>query len=356
MSDIQAQFRIDWPGFTLDVDLTLPGQGVTAIFGPSGSGKTTLLRCIAGLERAAAGRLSVCGECWQEGRHWTPPHKRPIGYVFQEPRLFPHLTVLGNLRYGQRRAAGARVADLAPVIELLGIGPLLERRPERLSGGERQRVAIARALAVQPRLLLMDEPLAALDLARKQEILPYLERLHVALALPVLYVSHAPGEVARLADHLVVLEAGRVRASGPLGEVLARVDVPIRLAGEAGVVIAAVVGAIDTAWHLARLDFDGGHLWTRDPGVAVGQPVRVRVLARDVSLARESPTQSSIQNILAARIDAIAAEEEPGLALLRLRIGGAVFLAHLTRRAVHDLGLAVGDSVYAQIKSVALSD
>ena len=202
MAGIDARFRLDWPGFSLDVDLALPGRGVTALFGHSGSGKTTLLRCIAGLERAAQGRLAVDGEVWQDAGSWLPPHQRPIGYVFQEASLFAHLTVLGNLRYGMKRISGAQRVSLDHAIELLGIGHLLDRKPDRLSGGERQRVGIARALAVSPRLLLMDEPLAALDLKRKQEILPYLERLHDELSIPVLYVSHSPDEVARLADYL----------------------------------------------------------------------------------------------------------------------------------------------------------
>ena len=193
MSGIDARFRLDWPGFTLEVDLRLPGRGVTALFGHSGSGKTTLLRCIAGLECAPQGRLVVGGEVWQDAGRWLPTHRRPIGYVFQEASLFDHLTVLGNLRYGLTRSGAARQrVSLDQAVALLGIGHLLDRRPQRLSGGERQRVGIARALAVSPRLLLMDEPLAALDLARRQEILPYLERLHDELDIPVLYVSHAP--------------------------------------------------------------------------------------------------------------------------------------------------------------------
>jgi molybdate transport system ATP-binding protein len=224
MAGIEARFRIDWPGFVLDVDLSLPGRGVTALFGHSGSGKTTLLRCIAGLERAPLGRLAVDGEVWQDASQWLPPHKRPIGYVFQEASLFAHLTVMGNLHYGLKRLRCAPRISLDQAIELLGIGHLLDRKPDTLSGGERQRVGIARALAVSPRLLLMDEPLAALDLKRKQEILPYLERLHDELEIPVLYVSHSPDEVTRLADHLVAMEGGRVVAYGPLADTLARLD------------------------------------------------------------------------------------------------------------------------------------
>ncbi|HEX5394570.1 MAG TPA: molybdenum ABC transporter ATP-binding protein, partial [Rhodocyclaceae bacterium] len=193
---IEARFQIDWPGFLLDVDLQLPTKGVTALFGPSGSGKTSLLRCVAGLERAP-GRLMVNGEVWQDERIFLPVHRRPLGYVFQEASLFPHLTVQGNLDFGAKRSKGRDGVDRAAILDLLGIAHLLPRTPDKLSGGERQRVAIARALFTAPRLLLMDEPLAALDTQRKREILPYLERLHDSLSIPILYVSHAPDEVAR---------------------------------------------------------------------------------------------------------------------------------------------------------------
>ncbi|WP_211097392.1 molybdenum ABC transporter ATP-binding protein [Herbaspirillum sp. ST 5-3] len=352
---IAARFRLDWPGFALDVDLNLPARGVTALFGPSGSGKTTLLRCIAGLERASTGRLAMQGEVWQDTGRWVPPHQRPIGYVFQEPSLFPHLTVMGNLRYGLRRIAHPSPARLEQAIDLFGIGHLLDRQPERLSGGERQRVGIARALAVNPRLLLMDEPLAALDLKRKQEILPYLERLHDDLDIPVLYVSHSPDEVVRLADHLVAMEGGRVVANGPLASVLAGLDLPIRLGEDIGPVLDATVGAIDGAWHLMRVDFAGGSLWARDRGLAVGHRVRVRVLARDVSLA-DQPGHSSIQNVLRGRVDAIGDDEHPGLALVRVQVGEVQLLARLTKRAAAALSVQVGRELWVQIKSVALQE
>ena len=214
---IAARFQLAWPGFSLDVDLRVPATGVTALYGPSGSGKTTLLRCVAGLERAASGFLAIGDEIWQDQTRFVPTHQRALGYVFQDAALFPHLSVQENLEFGLRRiAAGERRVSLDEAVDLLGIRPLLSRRPGRLSGGERQRVAIARALAVSPRLLLLDEPLAALDLARKREILPYLQRLHETLQIPVLYVTHSPDEVARLADHLVVLEQGRVLADLPV--------------------------------------------------------------------------------------------------------------------------------------------
>jgi len=353
VADIDARFKLDWPGFSLDVDLNLPGRGVTALFGHSGSGKTTLLRCIAGLERAPQGRLVVDGEVWQDVGRWVPTHRRPIGYVFQEVSLFAHLTVMGNLRYGMKRVTDAQRVSLDQAIELLGIGHLLARRPDLLSGGERQRVGIARALAVSPRLLLMDEPLAALDLKRKQEILPYLERLHDELDIPVFYVSHSHDEVARLADHLVAMDGGRVVAVGPLADTLARLDLPIRLGEDAGTILDGTVGAVDREWHQARVDFAGGSLWARDHGLPVGRRVRVRILARDVSLA-EDPGTSSIQNVLRGRVDAIGDDEYPGLALVRVQVGEATLLARLTRRAAVSLGVRPGLELWVQVKSVAL--
>lgn len=354
MPQIIARFQLNWPGFALDVDLQLPGSGVIALFGHSGSGKTTLLRCIAGLERAPQGYLAVNGEIWQDDKIWLPTHKRPLGYVFQEASLFPHLTVLGNLRYGMKRIAASQQPGLDQAIALLGIGHLLQRKPDRLSGGERQRAGIARALAVNPKILLMDEPLAALDMKRKQEILPYLQQLHDELHIPILYVSHAPDEVARLADHLVVLDEGRLIANGPLAETLSRVDLPIRLGEDAGTVLEARIGAIDPYWFLVRVDFAGGSLWTRDKGLSLDSKVRVRVLARDVSLAVEHPGLSSIQNTLFGCVDAIADDEHPGLALVRVRVGEAMFVSRLTKRAAADLQLGLGKNIWVLVKSVAL--
>ena len=352
---IHARFRLPYPAFTLDIDLDLPAGGVTAVFGRSGSGKTTLLRCIAGLEQTLDGSLIVNGETWQDGSYRRPVHQRALGYVFQEARLFPHLSVAANLDFGRRRiAASERRVSLAQVVELLGIAHLLERRPERLSGGERQRVAIARALATSPRLLLMDEPLAALDQARKQEILPYLERLHDELAIPVLYVSHSPDEVARLADHIVLMEDGRAVAQGPLTETLARVDLPLRLGEDVGVVFSGQVLERNAEWHLARIGFAGGEIWVRDGGAGVGRTVRLRILARDVSIARHRHDDVSIMNLLPATIITHAAEDHPALALLQLQVGGTRLLARLTRHSANRLELAPGQQVWVQIKAVAL--
>jgi molybdate transport system ATP-binding protein len=356
MTGIQAHFRVQWPGFLLDVDLSLPSDGVTALFGHSGSGKTTLLRCIAGLERVPMGRLIFNGDVWQDDRNWLPAHHRPIGYVFQEASLFPHLSVMGNLRYGMKRVADSKPAHLEQAITLLGIGHLLDRKPDWLSGGERQRVAIARALAVSPRLLLMDEPLASLDLKRKQEILPYLERLRDDLEIPIIYISHSPEEVVRLADYIVAIEDGRVLADGPLAETLTRIDLPIRIGEEVGVILNATVSAIDREWHLAQVRFPGGSLWLRDFGLPIGRRVRVRVLARDVSLARKPSQQCSIQNVLPGSVDAVGDDEHPALALVRVRIGDSWLVARLTKRAAAELDLAPDREVWAQVKSVALME
>ena len=331
----------------------LPGRGVTALFGHSGSGKTTLLRCIAGLERAPQGVLSVNGETWQNDRQWVPTHQRPIGYVFQEASLFPHLSVLGNLRYGIKRTAAAQRLSLDLAIELLGIGSLLDRKPDRLSGGERSRVGIARALAVSPRLLLLDEPLAALDLKRKQEILPYLERLHDELEIPVLYVSHAPDEVARLADHLVLLDDGRIVASGPLSETLARADLPPIFADDAGVVLATTVSGHE-ADNLTQLDFADGRLHVGRRKETPGSPLRCRIHARDVSIALEKPRASSIVNILPAVVSAVAATDTPGHVLVQMKIGSTTLLARISERSRRELDIAPGLPVWAQIKAVAL--
>jgi molybdate transport system ATP-binding protein len=355
LNSIQARFKIDWPGFSLDVDLSLPGRGVTALFGPSGCGKTTLLRSIAGLERPPKGELRVNGDIWQDDGIWVPTHCRPLAYVFQESSLFPHLSVMGNLQYGRQRASQAASFDLSQVIELLGIEALLPRKPDALSGGERQRVAIARALAVNPRLLLMDEPLAALDMQRKQEILPYLERMQKTLDIPIIYVTHAPDEVARLAHYIVMLDHGKVTASGSLYDTLSRVDLPLRLGDDRGVIVDARVGEIDRQWHLARLDFADGAFWTRDQGLIVQDTARLHILARDVSIVREKPVQSSIQNILAGHIDRCVDDDAPGSVIVRVLIGETPLLARITTRAVADLALKPGDSVWVQVKSVALA-
>ena len=356
---IQARLRLQRPGFTLDVDLQLPGSGVTALFGPSGCGKTSVLRAIAGLERAA-GRVQVGAALWQDDatRQWLPTHRRQLGYVFQEASLFAHLNVQRNIDYGRRRLPAQRRGSvpLEHIIGLLGLEPLLGRMPQALSGGERQRVAIARALAASPRVLLMDEPLAALDGARKAEVLPYLERLQRTLDIPVLYVSHAPEEVARLATHLVLLQDGRVLGQGTPAELMARLDLPLAHGDAAGALVQGRALAWDARDHLLSVAFDGGvlHLAGHHSRPA-GEPLRLRVLARDVSLARSAPQGSTILNALPARIVCIT-PDAPGQMLVALQLGGTRLLARISQRSQRELALAPGDAVFAQVKSVALVD
>jgi molybdate transport system ATP-binding protein len=356
MTPISLACRIDRGAFNLDVDLALPGRGVTALFGHSGSGKTTLLRVLAGLERVAGARVALGDEVWQDDARkvFVPTHQRGIGYVFQEASLFPHLNVRANLEFGRKRLKPAeRRFDLLAVAELLGIERLLDASPATLSGGERQRAAIARTLLASPRLLLMDEPLAALDMRRKLEILPYLERLHDELALPVVYVSHAADEVARLADHLVVLEEGRVLASGPLAATLARLDLAANFQDDAGVMIETTLQAHD-ADGLSHLAFAGGVLLVVQRDAAVGTRVRCRIHARDVSLALERPRGSSITNILPARVDAVGPSGTPGQVLVRLLVGETALLARITERSRRELAIAPGCALWAQVKAVAL--
>ena len=356
---LHIELELPLADFHLQVDLQLPARGITALFGPSGSGKTSLLRSVAGLEPRARGHVSIGEQCWQDSArgHFLAPHKRSLGYVFQEASLFPHLSVRGNLEYGQKRiATHERRIDFDQAVQLLAIDHLLERRPERLSGGERQRVGIARALLTSPRLLLLDEPLAALDSQRKQEILPYLERLHDELDIPMLYVSHAADEVARLADHLVLLDNGQALASGPLDELLPRLDLPLAQSVDAGTVLHALVSRHDSHYQLLDLQLPGSDLRLRLPHTALpaGQALRLKVQARDVSLSLEAPGPSSILNRLPARVVELAAGESPAQVLVRLELAGQPLLARITRYSCDQLGLQPGQMVWAQIKAVAL--
>ncbi len=341
--------------FHLDVNLSLPVTGVTAIFGASGSGKTTVLRCVAGLQRADAGLCRLGDEHWQNDSDFLPVHRRQVGYVFQEPSLFDHLTVLGNLKFAVNRAwnKSAATGQLDHIVELMGLEKRLQHYPVQLSGGERQRVAIARAVLIQPRILLLDEPLAALDLEKKQEILPYLERLCEELQVPMLYVTHAVNEVARLADHLVLMDDGKAVASGSLNEVLTRLDLPVDLGEDAGVVIEARVEERDDRWHMMRVSFDSGEMWIGDDGHGIGETIRLRVLARDVSLALEPVSRSSIINRLPARISEIR-QDTGAMEMVRLEMGSTTVLAKISQRSAFELELQQGKEVWAQIKSVAV--
>jgi len=356
MTSLQGHFELQQGQFTLDVSFQLPNTGVTALFGASGSGKTTLLRCIAGLERAPVGYLSLNGHCWQDEqrRFFMPTHQRPLGYVFQEASLFPHLSVKRNLEYGQRRIpATQRKVALAEAVELLGIAPLFNRRTQRLSGGERQRVAIARALLTSPQLLLMDEPLSALDATSKADILPYLERLHTELAIPVLYITHAFSEVMHLADHILLLQQGQLLASGRLLEVLTRLDLPMNQTAEAGVIVEAKVMEHDARYNLTYLAFAGGRLSVPREPVAVGHQVRVSLLAKDISLSLTMLKESSILNSFAAKIVAMQ-QEAHGQMLVKLNLNGAVLLARVSLKSAVRLQLKTEMQVYANIKSVGI--
>jgi len=356
---IDVRLHLQYSAFALEVDLHLPGRGVTALYGHSGSGKTTCLRCIAGLERAADGFVQVNDEVWQDSRSglFVPPHKRALGYVFQEASLFPHLSVRANLEFGLKRIPRAqRRVDMAQATELLGIGHLLERHPQHLSGGERQRIGIARALLTSPRLLLMDEPLAALDSQRKSEILPYLERLHDELDIPVLYVSHAQDEVARLADHIVLLRDGKALASGPIGETLARLDLPLALGDDAGVVISGTVSAYDAHYQLLSLQLPGSalHMRVAHAPLALGKALRIKVQARDVSLNVQAEEHSSILNRLPVTVIQEIAADNNAHVLVRLDAGGTPLLARITRFSRDQLQLHPGQTLWAQIKAVAV--
>ncbi|WP_237880882.1 molybdenum ABC transporter ATP-binding protein [Pseudomonas sp. PGPR40] len=356
---IHTRLKLNYSGFALDVDLQLPGRGVTALYGHSGSGKTTCLRCIAGLEQAEQGFIQVNDEIWQDSdkRIFVPPHKRALGYVFQEASLFPHLSVRANLEFGFRRIPRQqRRVDMVHATELLGIGHLLDRDPQNLSGGERQRIGIARALLTSPKLLLMDEPLAALDSQRKNEILPYLQRLHDELDIPVLYVSHSQDEVARLADHLVLLSNGKALASGAIGETLARLDLPLALGDDAGVVIEGHVSAYDADYQLLTLQLPNTDLSIRVAHslMAEGQALRCKVQARDISLSLQGAEQSSILNRLPVTVISEIGADNAAHVLIRLNAAGTPLLARITRYSRDQLGVHPGQQLWAQIKAVAV--
>ena len=351
---IEAKFYLPRRDFLLDVQFTLPAQGICAIFGVSGSGKSTLLRCIAGLERVPGGYCKIQQHVWQDGKIWLPAWRRPIGYVFQEASLFSHLTVEQNLQYGLRRIPTQQRGDVSRMTQMLDIEHLLPRKPQKLSGGERQRVGIARALVMQPQLLLMDEPLSALDDARKQEILPYLERLRDEMSIPILYVTHSQHEVMRLADHLLLLEQGRILLNKPLPEALGQPGSPFSSYQDASTLLHTHVAEINTTWQLARMAFHDGSLWLRNENLIIGQAVRLEVLARDASLVREHPQHTSIQNILPATITRIDNGNHPALALVTVHVGTTRFLVQISHRAAHDLQLTPGQNWWLQIKTAAL--
>ena len=325
--------------FELTVDVQIPAKGITGLFGESGSGKTTLLRCIAGLETGTSGDT-------------RPPHMRGVGYVFQEPQLFPHLDVRGNIEFGLRRSTGPKV-DRTQVVEMLGLNDLLDRNPDGLSGGEAQRVAIAAVLLRSPQLVLMDEPLASLDRRRKDELLPYLDRLHDELSVPMIYVSHSIDEVSRLCDHLLLIDNGKIVGSGELHDMLSRLDLPMLSGQNAGSVIEALPERYDSDYELTRFGFSGGELWVPGRYDSGATSVRLRIAANDVSLCLARPDNTTILNVLAAEIDDVQFVA-PASAMVRLAIGTDYLLALITRRSVARLDLKRGDQVFAQVKSVTV--
>jgi molybdate transport system ATP-binding protein len=354
---IEASFKGQLGDFTLDAQFTLPSRGVTALFGQSGCGKTTLLRCMAGLTRLRDGYLRVGDETWQDGRQMLPPHKRAVGYVFQEASLFAHLSVRSNLDFARKRARdGGQGPQFDDVVSLLGLRPLLERSPADLSGGERQRVAIGRALLSAPRILLMDEPLSGLDRISKDEIIPYLERLHDQLDIPILLISHDTDEVERLADHLLLMEDGQIQSAGPLLDMLADPTLFIAKSRKTASVLEATVTSFDDKDQLTTLDIAGLPLWVPGFVGASGQKRRVRIAATDVSLARDKPSRTTILNVLPAcivdihpldsgRVNVVLGLDNPD---------GPRVIARISLRSFNSFGFETGQRVYAQVKGVSM--
>ncbi len=356
---VEVDVTVERTSFRLEVQEVWPVRGVTALYGPSGSGKTTLLRVLAGLEREARGRVRLGSEVWQDSAASTfvAAPERGVGLVFQDGRLFQHLDVAGNLRYAQRRApGGGGRMSWDDVVHALDLEGLLARRVEGLSGGERQRVALGRTLLSQPRLLLLDEPLSALDPGRRFEILPMLESLPERFGVPTVYVSHSIDEVALLADHIVALEAGRVWGRGPTEEMLRQLDArPLAARGRALSVIDAEVTRHDEELHLTWLDMDGQNLSVpTTPGLTVGERARLLVQARDVSLALVRPEQASIRNVLEGAVDAVEEDPESAFAEVSVRVQGSVVRARITRASLQELRLAPGQKIYALLKSVSV--
>ena len=358
MIAVEARKRLGT--FSLDVRFTAPSTGITALYGRSGAGKTTVVNMLAGLVRPDEGRISVGDAVLfsSQERIDLPPERRRLGYVFQEARLFPHYSVRGNLRYGAPRRPGQSLITFESVVSLLALASLLDRPIAALSGGEKQRVAIGRALLAEPRLLLMDEPLASLDTPRKAEILPFIERLRDELRLPIIYVSHAMAEIVRLADALVLMADGKVAASGSVEDVTSRLELaPLTGLAEAGAVIRTTLSGHDMTFGLSELAFPGGRLRVSHVALPLGTTLRVRVRARDVALATTRPTGISIRNVFPARIVEMTRIHGP-LVDVRLDIGTperpVALWSRITQRAAQELGLEVGRAVFALLKAVAL--
>ncbi len=358
---MDAKFKLKKKDFVLDVSITIPKQGITVLFGPSGCGKTTILRCIAGLEVAQQGYLKVAGNEWQNDQFVLAPHKRNVGYVFQEANLFEHLSVKDNITYGMKRTASyvdqkQRAHELLQQsIDILGLSMLMQRKPIGLSGGERQRVAIARAICTNPDVLLMDEPLASLDGKRKREIMPFIKQISQRLSLPIIYVTHSTNELAQLADYLILVENGRCTAQGSLQDVLSSNDIAKIAQNEPCTIIEVEVFEISQQWKLAKVCFGEHHLWIKDDALALGARVRVQIMASDITLATELGVSSS-QNILYGQISSIQNDVHPSSLLVNVAVGKCHFTASLTKRAASELDLKLNKALYLQIKSVAVLD
>ena len=354
---IAARFNLSYGGFRFAVELALPSSGVTVLLGPSGCGKTTLLRCMAGLNQSTSGYFAINGTVWQDSEKnlFLPTYQRSLGYVFQEANLFPHLTVAKNLQFGLKRLAQQQKskANFNAVLELLGIGQLVDRMPECLSGGEKQRVAIARALMLNPALLLMDEPLASLDSRRKQEVMPYLLTLQREFKIPIVYVTHSLQEAAQLADYLVLLENGHVQAAGNVNETLGRIDLPLAKDKLAAVVWQVTVTSHEPEFRLTTVDFNDGSLSLPMIDAPPETKLRVQIHARDVSITLQAPSQTSILNVLPATITGIA-DNLDGQSVVQLQVGQQTLLSHVTRKSVQQLALKNGLHVFAQIKGTSL--
>lgn len=353
-------FSLQRDRLQLQINAELANSGVTALYGDSGAGKTSLLRCIAGLEQNAQGRISFNGHTWQDEQTFTPSHQRHIGYVFQDARLFPHLSVLGNLQYAyQRRHNNGQLFSLPQVCDFLKLQPLLSQNPSTLSGGEQQRVAIARALLSQPQLLLMDEPLSALDQSSRDEVLAVLEQLPQQINIPVIYVSHNMDEVSRLADQLCLLEQGKIIAQGPLLDLCHRLDLTLNQQEQAASLLQGQITGRDSKYQLAEFALNSStesstaSLYLHCEH-ALGEQLRLRIPARDVSISLSHQQDSSILNILPAQVVELMHPAGAAHAMVKLLVGEQYLLARITYKSLAQLQLSLGQTVYAQIKSVAL--
>ncbi len=354
MLKIEARLKSQFTDFSLDLNIDLEFEGVLAVFGRSGSGKTTLLRLLAGLESNRSGFIRIGEHCWQDNHFFLPARKREVGYVFQDSNLFPHLSVAGNLHYAEKRAKKRKkVFERQEIVDFLEISPLLNRDVKVLSGGEQQRVAIARAILSNPKILLMDEPLASLDEASKDSIFPYLEKLRDDFNIPIIYISHSVDEVARLANMLLVIDSGKLVTHGPLEQVLPSLGSRENHSKEASVVFSGVVSEVEEEYNLVKVKTLGGNIWFGS-NKKLGQELRLRILAKDVSIALSRSSETSILNILQAVITEIDIETSKGQARITLIVGESVLLSTITLKSLTVLGLKVGMNVWAQIKSVAL--